>query len=159
MNKNDKTAMAITPVKFRRKPFYIDAVQVTDKNIRLVAAWCQAEVRVTKRGNKDGIDEEYVKVRVHRPLNERQTQAFIGDWVLYAGSGYKVFTNKAFTNSFEIVEGVKEDEMLAVERDRDEVAKEIRDAKFAQIELTEKIEELMTTNQQAVLAPVEFKEA
>lgn len=159
MTKHNRAVEAITPVKFARKPFYIDAVQVTDKNMTLIAEWCQGAVRVTKRDNKDGIDEKYIKVRVHRPLNDRQTQAFVGDWVLYAGTGYKVYTNKAFINSFEIVE-VDEDiiKMDQIERSREAEAKTVRNEKFDQIALTEKIEELMTTNQQAVLAPVEFKE-
>jgi hypothetical protein len=80
--------------KFTRKPFEVDAVQVTAQNIDEVAKWCQGEVSTDTDGNK------YVKVRVLRVLNERQTQAFIGDWVLYAGTGYKVYTAKAFSKSF-----------------------------------------------------------
>lgn len=45
----------------------------------------------------------YIRVHVHRALNERQTKAFIGDWVLYAGTGFKVYSAKAFNNSFEPV--------------------------------------------------------
>lgn len=81
--------------KYVRKPFYIDAVQVTESNIGEIAAWCDGEVR------SDSDDKKYVKVRVHRPLNPRQTQAFVGDWVLYAGTGFKVYTPKAFSASFE----------------------------------------------------------
>jgi hypothetical protein len=153
MTKHNQAVKAITPVKFARKPFYIDAVQVTDKNMKLVAEWCQGEVRVTKRGNKDGIDEEYVKVRVHRPLNERQTQAFIGDWVLYAGSGYKVYTNKAFANSFEVVDN----DSYKENTEKSEIeAKKIRDEKFAQMDLTDRIDGLLTA---AKAESVVFKEA
>lgn len=83
--------------KYVRKPFYIDAVQVTAANISDVAAWADGEVRT------DNNKAKYVKVRVHRPLNDRQTKAFVGDWVLFAGTGYKVYTPKAFANSFEPV--------------------------------------------------------
>lgn len=82
--------------KYARKPFIIDAVQVTEENLEKVAEWCMGEV-VQADGRR------YVKVRVHRPLNERQTKAFVGDWVLYAGTGYKVYTDKAFLGSFEPV--------------------------------------------------------
>lgn len=83
--------------KYARKPFYVDAVQVTSENLEAVAEWCQGEVR-----EKDG--RKYVHVRVHHPLTERQTQAFVGDLVLYAGKGYKVYTTRAFEKSFELLE-------------------------------------------------------
>lgn len=79
--------------KFTRKPFEVDAVQVTAENIDEVAKWCQGEVTT-----EDG--QPCIKVRVLRALNERQTKAFVGDWVLYAGTGYKVYIDKAFKKSF-----------------------------------------------------------
>lgn len=82
--------------RYARKPFYIDAVQVTAENINDVGKWCQGEVRT------DAEKAQYVKVRVHRPLNERQTKAYAGDWILFAGTGYKVYTAKAFSASFEL---------------------------------------------------------
>lgn len=82
--------------KYVRKPFDIDAVQVTTDNIQEVATWVDGEVRTDNLG-------QYVKVRVHRPLNDRQTKAYVGDWVLYAGTGYKCYTPKAFASSFERV--------------------------------------------------------
>jgi hypothetical protein len=83
--------------KFARKPFYVDAVRVSEANIEEVAAWCEGQIQETDDG------QTYISVKVHRPLTERQTQAFIGDWVLYAGSGFKVYTPKAFDKSFEKV--------------------------------------------------------
>lgn len=79
--------------KFTRKPFEVDAVQVTADNIEEVAKWCQGEV-ITED------DQPCIKVRVLRALNDRQTKAFVGDWVLYAGTGYKVYIDKAFKKSF-----------------------------------------------------------
>lgn len=83
--------------KFARKPFYVDAVRVSEENIEEVAAWCQGEVLT------DAEEGRYIKVRVHRPQTDRQTKAFIGDWVLYSGTGFKVYTPKAFDKSFEKV--------------------------------------------------------
>lgn len=83
--------------KFARKPFYVDAVRVTEDNINEVAAWCQGEVLT------DPEEGQYIKVRVHRPLTEDQTKAFIGKWILFAGTGFKVYTAKAFDKSFEKV--------------------------------------------------------
>lgn len=86
--------MDLQTERYARKPFYVDAVQVTKENLDLVAEWCHGDVQKNSFG-------QFVKVRVHRPLNDRQTQAFPGDWVLYAGTGFKVYTDKAFEKSFE----------------------------------------------------------
>jgi hypothetical protein len=86
----------IETAKYARKPFEVDAVQVTAENIDAIAKWCQGEVQM------DG-ENKYIKVRVARVLNERQTKAYVGDWVLYAGAGYKVYTEKAFKKSFDTI--------------------------------------------------------
>lgn len=83
--------------KFARKTFYVDGVRVTPENMEEVAKWCGGEILT------DPQDGQYIKVRVHRPLTDRQTKAFVGDWVLYAGTGFKVYTAKAFDKSFEKV--------------------------------------------------------
>lgn len=83
--------------KYLRKPFEVEAVQVTAENIDEVAQWCKGEVK-EQNGNK------YIKVEVARTLNEKQTMAFIGDWILFAGTGYKVYTAKAFGKHFTKVE-------------------------------------------------------
>lgn len=82
--------------KFIRRSFEVDAVRVTDENIDDVAKWCQGEVLETN-------GKKYIKVKVQKIISDRQTQAFVGDWVLYAGAGYKVYTNRAFRNSFDQV--------------------------------------------------------
>lgn len=78
---------------YQRKIFLVDAVQVTETNMSLVAQWCGGEVAHT--------DKAYVSVPVKRPLNRRQTTAFVGDWVLKANKGFKVYTDKAFKENFE----------------------------------------------------------
>lgn len=83
--------------KFVRRPFYVDAVRVSTENMKEVAEWCKGEV-VT-----ESPEGPFIKVRVHRPLNEKQTQAFVGDWVLDSGNGFKVYNPKAFDKSFEKV--------------------------------------------------------
>jgi hypothetical protein len=84
----------ITTQRYARKRFEVDAVQITDDNMEEIADWCLGEV-LEERGSK------YVKVDVMRVLNERQTKGFVGDWILYAGSGFKVYTTKAFIQSFD----------------------------------------------------------
>lgn len=80
--------------KFVRKPFYVEAVRVTAENIHEVAEWCKGKVVDTD------LDTHFVQVNVKHPLNERQTQAFVGDWVLFANKGYKVYQDTPFRNSF-----------------------------------------------------------
>lgn len=82
--------------KFMRKPFYIDAVRVSELNIKDVAEWCGGEIQTTDEGT-------FIEVKVYRPLTPRQSQAFIGDWVLSSGNGFKIYTPKAFDKSFEKV--------------------------------------------------------
>lgn len=77
-----------------RKPFAVEAVRVTETNIEEVAKWAQGTLMEDSR--------PFIKVRVARALNERQTKAYPGDWVLYAGTGFKVYTNKAFWKTFEL---------------------------------------------------------
>lgn len=89
--------------KFARKPFYVDAVRVSEANIEEVATWCGGTIKVDEEAGSPTLGQKYVHVKVHRPLTERQTQAFVGDWVLFAGTGYKVYTPKAFDKSFEKV--------------------------------------------------------
>lgn len=89
--------------KFARKPFYVDAVRVTEGNMEEVAKWCQGEIKTEGDAGRAEEETRYISVKVHRPLTDRQTQAFVGDWVLFAGSGFKVYTPKAFDKSFEKV--------------------------------------------------------
>lgn len=93
----------VKPTIYVRKPFEVEAVGVTEENLEALADWCHSEVRTEDDGRK------YVKVRVARAMNERQTKAFPGDWILYAGTGFKVYTDKAFERTFELPKVVKED--------------------------------------------------
>lgn len=84
--------------KFARKPFYVDAVRVSETNIEEVAAWCESEIKTDSDGKR------YIHIPgVYRPAHEKQTQAYIGDWVLMTGTGFKIYVPKAFDRSFEKV--------------------------------------------------------
>jgi hypothetical protein len=100
--------MSIETKGYSRKPFHVDAVQVTEENMEEVAAWCKGEIRTSKktiRNDENEITERkeipFIKVEVHRPLNDRQTKAYAGDWVLLSDAGFKVYTQRAFDNAFE----------------------------------------------------------
>ena len=84
-----------------RKPFTAEAVRVTRENVNEIAEWCGGEVRIWK--GRKGIEKPYVKVNVKHPLGVRQTEGRLGDWVLYANDGFKVYTDKAFRRTYEPV--------------------------------------------------------
>lgn len=89
------------PKKFVRKRFEVEAVQVTVENFAEVVRWCGGiDVRDSFAAPDD---KSYIKVPVRRPMNARQTKAFVGDWVLHSENtqGFKVFTEKAFAANFE----------------------------------------------------------
>ena len=97
-NNEKETKVTLTVEKLSRKSFPVDGVRITSDNIEEVANWCDGEIRTEEyRGN----EQKFIKVRVHNALTERQTKGYIGDWVLYAGKGYKVYTDKALRKSFD----------------------------------------------------------
>ena len=103
--------------QFVRRPFTVDAVQVTEENMEDVAKWCGGDVRTLKAkidGDEHEVGSKFIKVRVYRPMGERQTMAFVDDWVLYAGKGYKVYTDPAFTKTFEEVKEKQEHDRSAI---------------------------------------------
>jgi hypothetical protein len=86
--------------QYERKPFHVLAVQVTTENISDVALWCDGKVlQDVKEGDATPIP--FIKVDVRRPLHERQTRAYVGDWVLRAGQGFRVYNDGAFLKSFD----------------------------------------------------------
>lgn len=95
--------------KFAKKTLYVEAVRVSASNFNEVAGWCQGTIE-----QADGT--EYIKVHVLNPMNDRQTRAFIGDWVLYAGKGFKVYKDKAFTSSFDPLTGVERDKATQMQK-------------------------------------------
>lgn len=96
--------MAVETQKYIKKPLYVDAVRITEDNFWDIVSWCQGEVQ---EHDAPGDNKKHIRVRVHNPKNQRQTKAFIGDWLLYTERGYKVYTNKAFHASFDLMEGVE----------------------------------------------------
>ena len=79
--------------RFMHQPVYVDAVQVTETNIAEVAKWCDGQLKEDKNG-------AFIKVAVTRPQLDRQTKAYVGDWVLKGGMGLKVYNEKAFKKMF-----------------------------------------------------------
>jgi hypothetical protein len=104
---------SVQTTRYKRNPLYVDAVQVTTQNFAEVAKWCDGVI-----ANMNGMPVErdvagglvirpmgqYIGVRVHAPKNIRQTQAYIGDWILATDRGFKVYTDTAFNASWSKVD-------------------------------------------------------
>ena len=73
--------MTIQPKRFVRNPLYAEAIQVTAENMAEVAEWCKGEIETLSKPSKGHESDQFIRVHVFHPLNERQTKAFIGDWV------------------------------------------------------------------------------
>ena len=101
----------VVPLKYVRKPLFVDAVQVTAETFTAVAEWCQGTIKrnddVPVNWLQEGVEVDpenmYIHVRVHQPRTTKQTQARVGDWILYSEHGYKVYAERAFTKSFDLV--------------------------------------------------------
>jgi hypothetical protein len=107
--------MSLNIQQYQRKPFTVEAVQVTLENMQEISDWCSGEVIVEKLGAKL---IQYIKVEVTHAISERQKKAFIGDWVLKTNTGYKCYSKRAFPSNFvlspeeELKMGVTANELL-----------------------------------------------
>lgn len=90
--------MTININTFVRKPFYVQAVEVTAANMAEVAEWCGGEILSEKQGRRSVL---YIKVPVVRPMSEKQTKAFAKDLVLKTNTGFKVYTPTSFEACFD----------------------------------------------------------
>lgn len=98
------TPTGLSLARAARKPFYVYAVQVAAENMSVVAEWCKGEICTTEP--KGGL-KRYIKLELKEAKSERQTRAYIGDWVLKADNGtFKVYTNKAYQKSFDLLEPI-----------------------------------------------------
>lgn len=86
--------------QFIRKPFPVEGVRVTVDNIQEVAKWCEGKIKVQPATNSKPA-ADYIEVQVIRPMNPKQTMAFVGNWVLKVGTNFKIYTHTAFNQTFE----------------------------------------------------------
>lgn len=86
---------------YARKSFPIECVQVTEENMDAIADWCGGTVMGTGT-------YRHIKLEVPDAKHVRQTKAHAGDWVTFAGTGFKIFSAKAFEKHFDkVVHGVR----------------------------------------------------
>lgn len=105
---------------FFRIPFPVEAIRVTDENMEDVAKWCGGKVDTVIQS---GRAVKFIQVDVKNPMTERQKKAYVGDWVLYAGKGWKCYTNKAFHGCFKQPSG--EELLNSLPRDQEPLPIEI----------------------------------
>jgi len=79
---------------------FVDAVLVTQSNMQEVADWCGGRIELIAAKNPVTKPISFIRVNVIRASNNRQTQAFPGDWVLKSESGCKIYTHLAFLAVF-----------------------------------------------------------
>lgn len=87
----------LQPDKYARRSFEIEAVRVTKDNMLEIMKWCDGSVFTG-----DDKDDMYIKVST-QGRTERQTRAYVGDWVLKMGKSFKIYTDKSFRKCFEKV--------------------------------------------------------
>lgn len=87
--------MAFKTQRARRKDIFVDYVQVTSENMEELARWCKGKIRRTPNGAK------YIYVNVLYPKEPKQSKAFVGDFLLYSPTGFKVYTERGFHKAFE----------------------------------------------------------
>lgn len=84
-----------------RKPFPVDAIRVSSENFDEVAELTGGNVQ---HGLKSGRAVKFIEVPVKKVLDVKQKHAYVGDWVLQYQGGWKVYTHRAFRDSFEQVQ-------------------------------------------------------
>lgn len=106
--------MTLKIEKYSRKPFDVEAVKVTIENIDEVAEWCKGRVTGPTRVEPTDVEpythtvvdptpsKAFIEVPVKWAFSEDQKQAKIGTWVVFANNGFKVYSDRAFTKSFEL---------------------------------------------------------
>lgn len=91
---------------FVRKQFPVQAARITPMNIKELAEACGGTLM--QDGDKEGhFSRDYIKVRVVLPLNEEQTKARVGDWLVKQGRTFKVYKDPAFRKTFEQKDGAE----------------------------------------------------
>jgi hypothetical protein len=93
--------MGVTTQRYIKKPLHVEAVRVTRKNFRDLAKWCDGKIQTEQADSAQNPGAKYIKVQAHNPINNRQTKAFVGDWILRTDRGFKVYTHQTFTQSFD----------------------------------------------------------
>jgi hypothetical protein len=87
--------MSLDIRNYTRIPFPVRAVRVTNTNMAEVAEWVDGKVETAI--------SKFIYVNIPNAKHIRQTQAMVGDWLVESEGVFKIYTNKSFESSFELV--------------------------------------------------------
>ena len=113
--------MGITTARYVKKPLYVEAVHITNANFAEVAKWCKGWIRTEHDPLDSASTKKYIKLETHNPINKRQTKAYVGDWLLKTSRGFKIYTDKAFRESFDSVDQSVEAQVQSFVEDSDDL--------------------------------------
>lgn len=92
------------PEVWTRKSFDVQAVRITEDNIREVALWSGGVVRrhVNNPGEAlRGVNKRYIQLEVNHYNKLREEKAYIGDWILKTDEGFRHYRDKSFRLAFQ----------------------------------------------------------
>lgn len=111
--------MGVITTKYVKKPLFVEAVRITRKNFNDVAKWCEGHIQTERPDASQNASKKYIKIQTHNPINNRQTKAFVGDWLLKTNRGFKIYTHNSFTESFDEVDRRVESQVQDFEEEDD----------------------------------------
>lgn len=83
--------------EYSRKPLTVEAVQITDDNIKEVAEWCGGDVCSF---TSNGVTTWSIEVKVLHAKKTPAQQAHVGDWILKSKQGVKIYQDMPFRKGF-----------------------------------------------------------
>lgn len=92
----------LNPVTYQRRTFIVDVVKVTIENMQEVADWCKGRILTEDDPNAPEYGQNYIKVDVTGRVEEYQTKAWVGTYVLRQRNKFKVYKENAFHVAFEL---------------------------------------------------------
>lgn len=105
---------AIKATRFIRKPFVVVGYQVTEENMEFIRAWCKGHIIEAQKDD----EKTFIRVPVDRPTHQKQTQAFVGTWVILSMNqrneeSFKVYAQDWLDKNFIVLPREIEEEQLA----------------------------------------------
>src|SRR5687768_5224698 len=86
---------------FIRKPFNVNAVQVTPKNAAEIAEWCKGEVgQADYRVMGQKVKLICVLVPGNGPKKGQKVEALIGSWVVEHNQNFRVYRDQQLNEQF-----------------------------------------------------------
>lgn len=90
--------------KYTRRPFEVEAVQVTPKNVEQVAEWCGGTVTLADYKLMGGIHKMgAVLLPKQGPRNNKTHTVLIGQWITKHNASFRSWSKDAFENTFAVL--------------------------------------------------------